>query len=52
VAGLDAGALAVACLTAFVIVAGVAPWKLVPLAEKANPPAPLEKLEGEEQVSV
>ena len=57
VAGLDAGALAVASLTAFVIVAGVAPWKmapwkLVPLAEKASDhPVTLEKLEGEEQVS-
>jgi hypothetical protein len=25
--GLDAGALAVACIAAFVIVAGVAPWR-------------------------
>ena len=58
VAGLDAGALAVACLTAFVIVAGVVPWKLVLRNKEAidhpalNPPATLEKLEGEEQVSV
>ena len=58
VAGLDAGALAVACLTAFVIVAGVAPWKLVPALEEAQDhstvqhpatvhQATLEKLEGE-----
>ena len=58
VAGLDAGALTVACLTAFVIVAGVVPWKLVLRNKEAidhpalNPPATLEKLEGEEQVSV